>query len=309
MSETVDRENSFRDALFSGGMDLDCMDNLLALYRDLYPLRRPGPAAGVKLELPSDEEISMRLQEGFTLLDTQALLPAGEDLSNLARDVAGILAGYSEDPDSVNGAVERLLEDPAGLSGMLGAYLTGSDSGLKEKVQSRERINPEAVVFVVFNTLKGIFLSAGQQFAEIRTEDWSRGRCPVCGGEPAVSYMAGEGGKRFLICHRCETSWRFRRLVCPFCEHESPGESSFLYIEEPEYRAMTAYVCKQCGFYIKTWRVEDEDLGALHPEVEDLKTPGFDAAIESEGYKRGAPNIFGVLISDVVSEGTADSHA
>jgi FdhE protein len=135
----------------------------------------------------------------------------------------------------------------------------------------------------------------------MKMDSWENGHCPVCGGEPAVAYLAGEGGKRFLICHRCETRWRFPRMVCPFCGKESPGESGYLYVEEPLYKGMTGHVCDDCGQYLKTWRVE-EDLGDLHPEVEDLKTPAFDAALESEGYSRGGANVFGVLVGGGVRE-------
>jgi hypothetical protein len=308
MTKVSDRENTFREALFSGEMDLDGMDTLLAFYRDLYPLRRSGPASDIKLKAPSDDEISMRLGEGFTLIETRDLLPAGSDLSGHVKSIAGILAAHSEDPDMVTAAITGLLEEPAGLSGLVDAYMAGGDSGLREKTLSMDQDSPEIAMFVIFNAFKSIFLSAGHRFSEVQTDQWNHGRCPVCGGEPAVSYMAGEGGKRFLICHRCETNWRFRRLVCPYCENENPSESSFLYVEEPAYKRMTGYICDKCRYYIKTWRVEDEELGALHPEVEDLKTPAFDTAMESEGYRRGAPNIFGVLVGDVVSEGTADAH-
>jgi hypothetical protein len=307
MTEIVDREGTFREALFSGEMDMDGMDALLALYRELYPLRQWEAGTGKNLEPLSGDEINMRLDEGFTLIETADLLPAGMDLSGRSREVAGILAGHIEDPDTVTASVENLIGEPDGLPGLLNVYIDSGDSGLGEKTLSLEKINPEVVLFVIFNTLKGLFLSTGNRFSGLATDRWGHGRCPVCGGEPAVAYMAGEGGKRFLVCHRCETNWRYKRLVCPFCEHESPGESSYLYIEEPRYSTMTGYVCENCRHYIKTWRVEEEELGALHPEVEDLKTPAFDAAMESEGYRRGAPNIFGVLIGDVVPEGAKDT--
>ena len=85
-------------------------------------------------------------------------------------------------------------------------------------------------------------------------------------------------------------------MSCPYCERESPGGSSYLYIEEPRYRGMTGQVCDECRSYLKTWRIEDEEPGGFHPEVEDLKTPAFDAALEAEGFNRGAANIFGIRV-------------
>ena len=188
------------------------------------------------------------------------------------------------------------LEEPASLLSLAQDYVLGGVVALREKALSLEATNPEVIMFVVFNTLKSLFLEASGPYTGIHSDQWNHGRCPVCGGQPAVAFMVGEGGRRSLVCHRCEAHWRFRRLTCPFCEYESPGESRYLFIDEPEYRAMTGHVCDQCKCYIKTWRVDDDELGPLHPEVEDLMTPAFDAAMEGENYFRGGPNIFGILM-------------
>ena len=91
-------------------------------------------------------------------------------------------------------------------------------------------------------------------------------------------------------------------MKCPFCGHENPKESGFLFSEDPLYRALSASVCSECQAYIKVWRTEGEDEDDLHPEMEDLKTPGFDRAVEEEGFSRGAPNIYGVWIGTVTDE-------
>jgi len=47
-------------------------------------------------------------------------------------------------------------------------------------------------------------------------------------------------------------------------------------------------------------------MGDMHPEVDDLKTPGFDRGVEEEGFSRGAPNIYGVWIGTLTEEGDTD---
>lgn len=299
MSETGIREDTFRDALLSGVMDLEGMDALLELYRELYPLRRSDLKPEKQLRVPTEDELSMRLDEGFTLLEIPDLLPNAEVLAGQAGDVTRILSRHSEDPETVRATMGPFLENPDSFLGFAEAYMQNGEAGLRERALTMDKANPEVIMFVVFNALKGLFLETALGFAGIQWEQWNHGRCPVCGGEPAVAFLTGEGGKRSLVCHRCETHWRFRRLICPFCDHESPGESSYLFVEEPGYETITGHVCDQCRCYIKTWRVEDDDLGALHPEVEDLKTPAFDAALEAEDYRRGSPNIFGILIGTV----------
>ena len=302
MVEVGEREETFHECLFTGTMDIEGMDALLALYRDLYPERKTSLKPAGKQKDPDEKETAMRLAEGFTMLEAPGILPGAEDLVEKAANVGRILFQYSEAPDSVAAAMDRVLVDPPSFLALAENCLGEGEMSLREKLSSEEGANPEVVMFVIFNATKGLFLQAAQRFSTAETNQWDHGRCPVCGGEPAVAYLAGEGGKKFLICHRCETHWRFPRLMCPFCEEKSPGESRYLYVEEPQYKTMTGQVCDECKSYIKTWRVEDDDLGDLHPEVEDLKTPGFDDALDSEGYRRGGANVFGVLIGKGMGE-------
>jgi len=297
MPEIDAKEKTFRESLFSGTMDLEGMDSLLNLYRELYPERRTFFKPDKEPGGPNENEIAMRLVEGFTILEAPDILSGAGDLAERAMNISRILSRHSEDSHSVITTMNLALADPSSFLTLAETYVRDGESSLREKMLSSEGANPEVIMFVVFNATKGLFLQAAERFSTVSTRQWDHGRCPVCGGEPSIAYLTGEGGKRFLICHRCETHWRFPRLVCPFCEKESPGESGYLFVEEPGYKTMTGQVCDRCKRYIKTWRVESDDLGALHPEVEDLKTPAFDGALESEGYLRGGANIFGVLMT------------
>ncbi|UCG38933.1 MAG: formate dehydrogenase accessory protein FdhE [bacterium] len=303
MSESIIRDEKLREALFSGTMDLEGMGTLLDLYRDLFPaVRQPVPTAAVPRS-PSGEAADTRLREGFTLADPTDLLPEEGALASRSAEVLRILSSHSKERKASAAGMAELVENPGRLAEMAGVYLGEGEEALRNRTESLSDVSPEVVMFVIFNALKGLFLETGRRFAGTDLATWEQGHCPVCGGEPAVSYMVGEGGKRHLVCHRCETHWRFRRLTCPFCAHEDPRESGYLFSEAPEYRTMTAQLCSRCRAYVKNWRVEGEGLGSLYPEIEDLKTPGFDGAVEQEGYRRGAPNIFGVWIGTAEGSG------
>jgi hypothetical protein len=302
MSEDIIRNKSFRESLFSGSMDAEGMESVLQLYRDLFPVSHAGAGEGGKARELGEKEVQMRLAEGFTLMEPVEILPTAEDLAKRAVEITEVLAGHSDDGETATGSMASLLEDPVVFHELAATYLKEGEVVLREKLEDMEGVNPEIVMFVLFNSLKGSFLQAATRFVHFDTSEWEHGRCPVCGGEAVAAYTIGEGGKRHLICHRCETHWRFRRLTCPYCGHENPKDSGYIYSEEPEYRAMTSNLCGECRSYIKSWRVESDDLDDLHPEVEDLKTPGFDRAVEVENYRRGSPNIFGVWIGAAEDE-------
>jgi len=290
------RNEKRRSALFSGKMDMEDMENVLALYRDLFQLNEMDPPLDRPPRELAEKEVRMRLAEGFTLVDPEEILPDGPELAIRIRDVLKILQRHSEDPDSLTGDLKDLIDQPGRLDLLVGTFLREGEESVRKSLASMKDVNPEVAIFVLFNALKVPFLGAARRCRGIDTTAWEKGSCPVCGGEPAVACLIGEGGKRFLICFRCETRWRYRRMACPYCGHEDPKESVFLYSEDADHGALSASVCGQCLSYIKGWRVEGEDPGELCPEIEDLKTPGFDRAVQEEGYLRGAPNVFGLWI-------------
>jgi formate dehydrogenase accessory protein FdhE len=306
MSDHNARRESAHQALFSGKLDIEGMDDVLALYRDLFELTEKSPLwPRAEKELTS-EGAQMRLAEGFALIDPGDLLPGPEAMAAMVKDVVQILGRHSEDPDALMEDMANLTAEPARLNDLARTFLTGGEEALRKELLLTEGANQEVVMFVLFNAMKGSFLEAAGRCEGIDTSAWEKGCCPVCGGEPAVGYVMGEGGKRYLICFRCESHWRFKRLTCPYCDHESPKETGFLYSEDADYKTLSAGVCNECQAYIKGWRIDGDELGDMHPEVEDLKTPGFDRAVEEEGFSRGAPNIFGVWIGTVTEAESAD---
>jgi len=302
MPESGMREKTFREALFNGTMDMEGMDTVLDLYRELYS-GRTSPRGEAGMRTPDAGEVTMRLEGGFTILDPADLLPDLRNLAARSEKVSRILARHSEAPDSVAQAMDRILSDPSAFLDLARAALIPSEESSRAAGDASADQEGEIVDFIIFNAAKDLFLNAAFRFSHVDTEKWDRGCCPICGGGPAVGYLLGEGGKRHLICHRCEAHWRFRRLSCPYCGKENPGDSRYVYLEDPRYKGMRGQVCDGCKCFIKTWRVEDEDLGGFHPEVEDLKTPAFDAVLEGEGFSRGAPNIFGVRLGRGIRQG------
>jgi hypothetical protein len=302
MSDKNPERESAHKTLFSGGMDVEGMDEVLALYRDLFDLAEKKPSAGRPKRGLTDEEAQVRLAEGFTLVDLKDLLPEPGALASDVADVVQILGRYSEDTEALEKDLAGLVEDQARLVELARIYLDEGEETLRNKLLSIEGVNPEVVMFVLFNALKGAFLHAAAANSALDTSSWEERYCPVCGGDASVSYMVGEGGKRHLICFRCEAHWRFRRLVCPYCGVENPEHSGILYSDNTIYRDLSANVCSECRSYIKGWRIDGDELDDLNPQIEDLKTPGFDRAVEEEGFFRGAPNIFGVWIGALTEE-------
>jgi formate dehydrogenase accessory protein FdhE len=182
------------------------------------------------------------------------------------------------------------------------AYLDHGDGGLRRELAALE-LDPEAGSFVLFNALKGAFLHLGELYRGADLSAWQHPHCPVCGGAPALGVMEGEGGKRHLLCHRCETRWPWRRITCAFCGNDDPHLLRYLTLEEEgDAPKMRIDACDSCQAYLK---VRDQRTApADFPEIEDLLTPRVDLAASRQGFHRGAPNVFGVRMGGADVGGT-----
>ncbi|MEE8319072.1 MAG: formate dehydrogenase accessory protein FdhE [bacterium] len=291
MAASKNHEDAITEAITAGKIDIEEMEDVLELYRELYPLVSKKLSLAKKVRIPSADEAKMRMAEGFTLLEPEDLMPKEKGMAKRAKDILQTLVKHSDD-DSQWGESHLKLAETETLAELVTLYLSDGGEKLRDKLVELS-VEPEVGVFVIFNVLKGSFLDAARSIGEIETGDWEKGSCPACGGAPAVAYLEGEGGKRYLVCHRCHTQWRFGRVMCPFCNNTDNKGLGYFTIEE-ESELLRVDFCRACDGYIKTWDVRDK-LDTF-PEVEDLLTVRYDLAGEGEGFTRASPNIFGVWI-------------
>lgn len=292
MAKASDKESGSHQALFSGTMDIKEMDELLNLYRELYPLSSTELEPVGEYRLPGIDEAGMRLEEGFTLLQPKDLMPSADDLNRRGSAVLEILSRHSDKEEAI-GRLAAGLKDPELLPSLVALYLEEGEEKLREEMVSNRDMDEELGLFLVFNTMKGSFRRVGKSTRKASFESWEKGMCPVCGGLPAVACLRGEEGQRHLICHRCEAIWRFARLQCPFCGNTDHQSLGYFTLEDGNPIVRVDF-CGECSSYVKSWDIRE--MEEVLPEYEDLKTIGYDLAAEGEGYRRGAPNIFGIWI-------------
>lgn len=77
---------------------------------------------------------------------------------------------------------------------------------------------------------------------------WEGGQCPCCGGPPVISYF-DKDGTRNLVCGSCYTTWRYKRIGCPFCGEQN--HENLRVLETEDYPGWVAMVCKTCHGAIK----------------------------------------------------------
>ncbi len=137
--------------------------------------------------------------------------------------------------------------------------------------------------FLVEESLRPALEVVSEKYGDIITRaKWSEGYCPICGREPKISELRGEGGQRYLFCGQCGFEWQFKRIRCPFCGNEDQQTLAYFTIEDEEkYRVD---VCNACNKYIKAVDFRNTEHKP-NLDVEDIATLHLDILADEEGYE------------------------
>jgi FdhE protein len=229
-----------------------------------------------------DVDTTERLAQGESILNMVSLL----DFTNQVASAASIMFPAMQKAFStIAGDVEKISAvaqaDSVDLYPCLQGMVAGDEQLLKTAAEKSD-VSYDVFTFVMSQLLSPFVHSQAKSFASaFDLSAWTKGYCPVCGSFPSVSYLVGEGGKRWLHCAECGHEWRFQRQICPYCEDNAAKGLDYFYIEDR--LAERAYVCKECKKYLLT--IDIREL-ALKPNM-DIAPVGLialDVKAQEEGY-------------------------
>ena len=115
---------------------------------------------------------------------------------------------------------------------------------------------PNLLPFLVYNSMEPWLEAAGEALSSAYPQNdvWQHGHCPVCGSPAFIGHLSGpepsrnegrdinKGGKRMHTCSYCRTTFRAKRIQCPFCLEEDAKKLDYFTTEnEPGYQV---HVCR-----------------------------------------------------------------
>jgi FdhE protein len=110
---------------------------------------------------------------------------------------------------------------------------------------------------------------------------WKKGYCPICGSFPQLAIIRDKG-QRWLQCTNCSHEWTFPRLTCPYCDHEDPENTSYIFVEGKKEDA--AFVCSKCKRYLLTAH-RSEALLQTNPDLIALSLAHLDIILQGKGFR------------------------
>jgi formate dehydrogenase maturation protein FdhE len=198
------------------------------------------------------------------------------DLRFLLRATASAMRSHEALEEAEFKRVEILARDADRLPIVVRSWYdsTRADSGpLEPEVNGLESVLLQAM-------RPFLTRSADAIMARSDLSSWSRGTCPLCGGDPDLAVITA-AADRLLICGRCSARWRFDQLTCPFCMNNDRGRITSLASRDGMYRI---FACDVCERYIKTFDARHAARPVM-PVVDSVATLPFDAVAMQRGYK------------------------
>jgi FdhE protein len=170
--------------------------------------------------------------------------------------------------------------------------LENREDDLKKTAESFG-VEPALLEFVVGQLMRPLAERKASRITPLPEElQWLKGYCPICGSWPSLTYIEGEGGRRWLKCSFCSHEWRFMRTQCPFCENMDFDLMEYYYAEDRESeRVEVCHACKRYIVGVDLRKVEGEAVLDVIP----MGLIYLDVLAQGQGLKPGATTEWNVF--------------
>jgi FdhE protein len=220
--------------------------------------------------------------EGGISLMQQCQLFLPEDLWKSAglAVALGIGQGFSRLAEDIKGLSEQIADGRFDCFSLIHSTVESDDEQLTSQAEGLG-VEPALLqVFLQFLTRFMLTKRAQDMAAELAPLAWKKGYCPVCGSFPQLAIIRDKG-HRWLQCSDCSHEWQFPRLTCPYCDHEDPENTNYVFVEGK--KEDTAFICSKCRRYLVTAN-RSETLRQTHPDVIAISLAHLDLILQGKGF-------------------------
>jgi len=277
------RGNGVLKQLKDEGENRGLSSRFIEFYQKLFDIQARGEQKIGKVNPGlSKELIDERLSRGRPLINYNEIAFNWALLNELFVNIIDVFSEYEDLFGTLPGNLTQPKPRKVIPRGLVRAWFKGTTLPASLATDNLdEHLLLEAITHA---TLKPYLVCYAKAFSGlINNERWRRNICPVCGGKPDFSYLDKEKSSRWLVCSRCDTSWLFQRIECPFCGNQEQTSLSIFSDEAGLYRL---YACEKCRKYIKTIDLRATDKHIMLP-VERVFTLAMDSQAQAEGYEPG----------------------
>ena len=231
---------------------------------------------------PIDERmIASKVEGGFPLVDFSYM---GHDLSEPKSYFLELLKIAEKRVPAETGQIAvKIISGEILFNDLIYESFNQPPAEKETKNNEGENASFDLVEMFIEESLRPALEIVASRYGDtVRKIGWKEGYCPICGREPKIGEIRGEGENRYLFCNQCGFEWPYELIKCPFCGNEEQQTLAYFTIEGDErYRVD---VCNRCKRYIKMVDFRHTNQKA-DLEVEDIATLHLDMLANDEGYE------------------------
>ena len=206
------------------------------------------------------------------------------------RAIAALMAEAGL-PEEQNTALAEVDLGEAITAEALAGALDGFDVFVQTVAEAAadERIGETLLSFILSEALTPMLREPAKTAVKAAGKfdwlQWDSGLCPACGTPASSGVVRDEGdlqgGRRWLECPMCRTSWEYARIRCARCGSRDQTALAYLFDEEdPGHRIHT---CEICHGYTPT--VFEHDLKRISvAEVEEIVMVPLESVAADRGF-------------------------
>lgn len=221
----------------------------------------------------------LKYQGGITLMQQWRLLLPDDPWQDAGTAVASAIGrGFPQFAEDMQRLVQRIKEEKID-----GCTLCDGAEDIDQLTDAALQLDLEPVVLRLFQrylTRMMLAKRAQDMTGHLASLSWKQGYCPICGSFPHLAILR-EQGQRWLQCSTCSHQWPFSRLACPYCDHEDPQETNYLFVEGDTEN--TAFTCGKCRKYLLTSN-QTGNLRQSHAELIALGLSHLDLILQEKGF-------------------------
>jgi formate dehydrogenase maturation protein FdhE len=248
---------------------------LLDFYHDLYQAQFEAKASLPEPEVRDDPAMRQRSAAGLPQLTFDQLGIEPEPFARLVDQIGAVLVRHNPAGETDCHEQSAPSEEMVALARQVfETWDTLTSPKLEAERQPGAKAEPSHLPMLAAGFALAPYLQRAAEaiLPRLDLSLWTKGFCPVCGGQPNLALFEQSRGARQLVCSRCDGSWDYQRVGCPFCSSER--KQTYYPSQDGAHRL---YVCPDCHRYLKT-----ADLREIHrpvyPLVERLILVGMDLA-------------------------------
>lgn len=238
--------------------------------------------ASVSFEKLSKIDVQARIKSGRHIIDPRDIVIEENDLEELYDRILPIVKKYYGENEELKRFDDLNDKRKFSLKVLVENLLLRNEDNW-QSLSEKLNLSKNTLLKMAEYISAPYFEMCAEYFNQkFRLENWKQSFCPICGNEPSMAMVNEKKGYRVLWCCLCETEWRFKENVCPFCWCNDLKKIKHIFPQNSSSHRIDA--CDNCKKYLKTI---DGQMITKVPNfvVEHFATYRLDILAHEKGYK------------------------